>query len=112
MQLRKLTWMQPEAAEICSRKRAKFAQRSDRDRAETAPTSGLQLEARQPRWSQDCTEIAPRQVTYFEAMGSDARVLSFKLPLSPADVLRPHPLQTAQFGQMWCRAAPPRSRAD
>jgi len=41
------------------------------------------------------------QLTYMEAMSADARVLSFTLPISPSDMLRPLPLATPQFGQIW-----------
>lgn len=41
------------------------------------------------------------QVSYSEALSGASHVLSFKLPLSADQMLRPHALTTPQFGQMW-----------
>lgn len=41
------------------------------------------------------------QVSYSEALSGASHVLSFKLPMSADQMLRPHALTTPQFGQMW-----------
>lgn len=41
------------------------------------------------------------QVSYNESLSGASHVLSFKLPLSAVQMLRPHGLTTPQFGQMW-----------
>jgi len=41
------------------------------------------------------------QVAYSEALSGASHVLSFKMPLHAAEMLRPHPLTTPQFGQIW-----------
>ena len=40
----------------------------------------------------------PRTATW---QAADPRLLSFKLPLSPYELMRPQPITTAQFGQLW-----------
>ena len=42
------------------------------------------------------------QVSYVEpSAGSEPRILPFKLTLSPAELLRPHKISTAEYGQLW-----------
>jgi len=41
------------------------------------------------------------QLSYADPQAAEPRLLSFKLPLSPYDLMRPHVITTPQFGQMW-----------
>lgn len=41
------------------------------------------------------------QLTYVEALSHESRVLSFRLPQSARDLLRPHTIATSQFGELW-----------
>mmetsp|Transcript_23595 Transcript_23595/g.38929 ORF Transcript_23595/g.38929 Transcript_23595/m.38929 type:complete len:1140 (-) Transcript_23595:210-3629(-) len=41
------------------------------------------------------------QLSYFQSHNPEARVVSFKMPLSASDMMRPYKIATSQFGQLW-----------